>query len=875
MYKKIGDYGIIGNLHSVALVGNDGSIDWLCLPHMDSPSLFGALLDADDGGSFSISPEGEWDSVLSYLEDSNVLVGQFRTRTGRYTLTDFMTIPAQDGQDARPGDFTLVRLLQVQRGSVRVRVRFEPRFDYGRVKPEFALFPGRGVVAAGNGEFLALSAALDLEMRGACAEGVWELKEGERVAISLRYGSRAIEELSEQQAERSLVDTLDFWRGWLYRSGSGVFNDLGPHREQVIRSLLVLKLLCYKPHGTMAAAATTSLPEEIGGVRNWDYRFSWVRDTSMALTALFEVGHVRETQSYLNWLKEVILKSKHGELQVMYRLDGSADMREALLDHLEGFRGSRPVRIGNQAALQKQFSIYGHVLIAAHLLISRNRGIEPEMWQGLRLMCDFAQSHWREADWSIWEMRSEPRHYVHSKVMCWVTLDRGLRIAKLTGSPCSARQWQGAREEIRRDIMDMGWNEKRQAFVLHYDADALDGSTLLMSMSGFIGFDDPRMLATVEALRIDLSDEGFIYRYLADDGLPGREGTFLPCTLWLITNLAKQGELEEAELLLTKVDTVAGPLHLLAEEYDPLWQEQLGNFPQAFSHEAYISAATAVAHARGERRRSPPQEDYIFPGQKNDPAPGSARTHELAELLGRLVRECAVEGRPDYGALAGSQLADRLGELLGGLHSFDLDRLETKEEKISFWCNMFNILVLHGVLVLKIAVSVKEVARFYRRVGCRIGKQIFTADIILHGILRGNRPSPGRFIPPLPPGDPRLSRSIRPGDPRILFALCTGTVSSAPMTMLSPETLDADLDAAARRFLAEGAHFDLERKRMVLPRVFRWYDDFGKTSHDVAVFVAGFAPETVAGPIREHPESFDLEYSDYDWRVEWRERAAR
>ena len=867
MYKKISDYGIIGNLHSVALVGKDGSIDWLCLPHIDSPSVFAAILDADDGGCFSISPEGEWDSVLSYLEDSNVLVGQFRTRTGSYTLTDFMTVPAaRDSQDSAQHDFVLVRLLRVQRGSVRVRVRFEPKFDYGRLTPECTFFPGRGVVAAANGKYLALSTTRDMEIRGAYAEGLWELEEGERVALRLHYGAREPDELSEQKAEGHLVDTLAFWRNWLYQSGTGFFNDLGPHRDQVIRSLLVLKLLCYQPRGTMAAAATTSLPEEIGGVRNWDYRYSWVRDTSMALTVLFQVGHVDEAQGYLDWLEEVILKSKRNELQVMYRLDGSTDLEEMLLPHLEGFRGSQPVRVGNQAALQKQFSIYGHVLIAAHLLASRNRGIEPEMWHGLRLMCDFAQAHWQEPDWSIWEMRTEPRHYVHSKVMCWVTLDRSLRIARLTGSPGNTRQWKQTRDEIRLDILSRGWNAMRQSFVLHYDTDALDASTLLMSMSGFISFDDPRMLATVEALRMDLSDEGFIYRYLADDGLPGRDGTFLACTLWLISNLAKQGEIDEAELLLNMVDQVAGPLHLLAEEYDPKWQELLGNFPQAFSHEAYIGAATAIANARGDQRRRPLREDYLFPGQINEEGAVPPRAGDLADILDQVVKECS-SGRPDYRALAGSGLAERLGQLLQSMQSFDLDSLKTPEEKTCFWCNLFNVLVLHGALAQKIRVSVKEIPRFYRRVSCRIGKEIYSADVILHGILRGNRPSPGRFIPPLSPGDPRTSRSIRPSDPRILFVVCTATASSASITVLKPETLDPDLSQAVRNFLADQAHFDMERKTILLPRIFKWYDDFGKTSHDVAVFVAGFARETVAGPIREHPESFALEYSRYDWRV--------
>ncbi|MBT1070338.1 glycoside hydrolase family 15 protein [Pelotalea chapellei] len=871
MYKKISDYGIIGNLHSVALVGRDGSIDWMCLPHIDSPSIFGAILDADDGGYFSISPDGEWDSVLSYLEDSNVLFGKFRTRTGFYTLTDFMTVPADEGRTCEQGGCVLVRLLHVQRGNVRVRVRFEPRFDYGRIIPQVTIFPGHGVVAAGNGEYVALSTTMNLEVQEAAAEGIWELNEGDRVALQLRYGAREPDQLSEKQAEELLLDTLTFWRTWLNRSGPGFFNDLGAHRKQVVRSLLVLKLLYYRPHGTMAAAATTSLPEVIGGVRNWDYRFSWVRDTSMALTALFQVGHVKETEGYLGWLNEIILKSKRNSLQVMYRLDGSENITEEILPHLEGFRGSHPVRTGNNAVSQKQFSIYGHVLIAAHLLVERNRTIDAEMWHGLRLMCGFVMSHWREPDWSIWEMRSNPRHFVHSKVMCWVTLDRCIRIAEITGAAGDLEQWEKARDEIGREVMSRGWDSKRQAFVLHYDSDALDGSSFLMSMSGFISFNDPRMLATVEAVRVDLAEKGFIYRYLADDGLPGSEGTFMACTLWLITNLARQGEIEEAELLLARVDEVGWPLHLLAEEYDPTWQEQLGNYPQAFSHEAYITAAMAIADAKGELRiKRPLQENVILPGEGEEHGvPSPPLPDEVADILDQAI--ISLNEFQADAARATTPLVERLGSLLRKMHSFDPAGLEEREEKISFWSNLFNILVLHNILALNVRESVKEIPWFYKRISCRVGSQFFSADCILNGILRGNRPGPGRLDLPLPSGDPRLSQSIRPCDPRLLFALSTGALSSPPITVLRPATLHADLQAAAESFIANHAEIDEQHKKIVLPRLFKWYDDFGKTAHDKAVFVAQFLEKDLARSISEHPESFKLEYMDYDWRVRFRE----
>ncbi|WP_224982972.1 glycoside hydrolase family 15 protein [Geomonas agri] len=863
MSNSISDYGIIGNLQSVALVGRNGAIDWLCLPHIDSPSVFAALLDRERGGSFSITPEGEWDSTLSYLDDSNVLTARFRTRSGSCTLTDFLTLAEPKGKDGLR-DFVLLRLIKVDSGQIRLRVNFAPRFDYGRVVPELRLHPGRGVVAHSGDTTVALSCTGELSVNGGDAHGVWDLHQGDRAVLRLHFGAREPDPISEGRAEHLLVETLSFWREWLHSSGTGFFNELGPHRVPVIRSLLVLKLLCFEPQGTMAAAATTSLPEDIGGVRNWDYRYSWVRDTAMALTALFEVGHFDEVQSYLGWLEEVILKSRKNVLQVMYRMDGTGKLDEYELPHLKGYRGSAPVRIGNKAAQQKQFSIYGHVLIAAHLVLSRNRDSAGEMWQGLRLMCDFARDHWREADWSIWEIRGEPKHYVHSKSMCWVTLDRGLRIARHLGLP-PGEGWEAARTEIENEVQARGWSATRQAFTMWYDSDTLDGSALLMSISDFIPYDDPRMLATVEALRMDLAEDGFLYRYRADDGLPGRDGTFLACTLWLITNLAKQGEIEEADLLLGRVDQVGGHLHLLAEEYDPIWQEQLGNFPQAFSHEAYIVAATALANAKADERRRPEPPQLFLPEAPHGKA--AATPEELAHLLAEVARDHAEDGHPDYGRLARAGMRKRLAEVLASLAAFDLDTLQDIPERTSYWCNLHALVVIHAVLALQPRVSVKEIPKFYRKAGCRVGREEYSAEAILHGILRGNRPAPGWLLPPLPPGDPRLHRSIRPSDPRILFAVHTATASSPPITVLTPGNLEEEVSAAVRRYLGREARLDLKGRKLVLPRIFKWFDDPGRTAHDVAVFVAGYTDADTAREIREHPESFQLEYAEYDWRL--------
>jgi GH15 family glucan-1,4-alpha-glucosidase len=449
MYKKISDYGIVGNLYTVALVGLDGSIDWLCLPHIDSPSVFAAVLDEKKGGRFSVSPVGEWESSAEYVLDTNILVTRFRTETGELHLTDFMpvSIGGCGGPDACDLEsHELYRKLEVKAGPVKVSVLFEPRFDYARAetavsKKEF------GVLAEGAGEALGLSSTSEIDVDREKAYAEWELKEGEKVWLHLGYGKGETYELRPEDAERALREAEEFWQGWLEKSETGRTLRLDSYQEMVNRSALVLKLLYYNPTGAIAAAATTSLPEEIGGERNWDYRYTWVRDTSFTLQALFNLGHLQETEGYLRWVEKIISEYGVERMQIMYGLRGEVDLPEEELSHLEGYRGSRPVRIGNAAAGQRQLDIYGELMDAALKLSDYVGKIDAGMWPFLRSICDYVVGHWRERDSGIWEVRGGPFHFVYSKLMCWVALDRGMTIARRYGFPADARS--GRRQRLR------------------------------------------------------------------------------------------------------------------------------------------------------------------------------------------------------------------------------------------------------------------------------------------------------------------------------------------------------------------------------------------------------------------------------------------
>lgn len=884
MYRKISDYGIIGNLHSIALVGLDGSIDWMCMPHIDSPSVFGALLDGRKGGHFSITPVEEWDSTARYVPDTNVLVTRFRTREGTARITDFMPVSPKEGGAAERHD--LYRLVEVERGQVSLRVAFEPRFDYARArttleKREWGI-SARGQGAGGKPESMALCPTRELELRDERAEAVWRLTEGEQAWLYLKYGEEGEAAIDVEQAGKALRDTEEYWRGWLEKSETGRSVDLGPYREMVNRSALVLKLLFYGPTGAIAAAATTSLPECVGGLRNWDYRYTWLRDTSFTLQALFNLGHLSETEGYLRWIRGLLSRYGVRNMQVMYGLRGETDLAEEELAHLEGYKGSRPVRVGNAASAQRQLDIYGELMEAALKLSDYVGKIDIDLWPFLRNVCDYVVAHWRERDNGIWEVRGGPRHFVYSKVMCWLALDRGVNIARRYGFPADLDGWQRARAEIKEQVLEKGWSPQKKSFVQHYETDALDSTGLLMAIVGFLPFDDPRVASTVEATRRELAHDGFLYRYRSEDGLPGEEGAFLLCSFWLIDNLVAVGRLDEAEALLRRMEGASNHLGLFSEQYDARWREALGNFPQAFTHIGYVNSVLALMRARTRlasrekmeaRRRRLPAGSIVL----NDGEPG--QEFSARELVPRLKQTMNVlrgaffdtaRGRVAYELMAGSSPYEEYLRLSYALKRMDPGLIEGRQERIAFWVNLYNVIVIHGVIALGIRDSVKEASNFFRRVKYRIGDMHFSPDDIEHGILRGNRRPAYSVFRRFGGRDERLRLSVREVDPRIHFALVCASSSCPPIDVYTAENLDRELAVAAGTFLNSGGIvIDRKNMRVSLSRIFKWYGrDFGRSHAETLRAVAGYLyREEDRAFVLGRAEELRASYQDYDWRL--------
>ncbi len=557
MIKDIYDYGIIGDLYTAALIGKDSSMDWLCLPYLDSPSVFGFLLDADRGGRFAVEPAGPYDSTQTYLRQTNILQTDFRTGEGMLRLIDFM--PVFEKNENATKRHEVYRIIEVLKGHATVRVLFEPMFDYAREAARFQTMGDAAIAAEGKNDRLMLSssrAGLKIENDHVAAK--WDLTAGERVGLLLKYNENQAVNFDFVLADQALHQTRLFWRNWLARSETGQDLDLGPFKDMVDRSALVLKLLEFQPSGAIAAAATTSLPEQIGGVRNWDYRFSWIRDSALTIEALYKVGHLSEMERYIRWLKKVITESG-GDIRIMYGLRGETQIPEQELMHLKGYKNSRPVRIGNEAYSQKQLDIYGEIMDAALRLSNYVGKIDQDIWPFLSKICDIVVDRWHEKDSGIWEVRDGPYHFVYSKIMCWVALDRGVRIAIRYGFPGHLKKWQEVKEHIKNEVVKKGWNDEKNAFVQHYDTDALDASNLLIPFYGFLPYGDPRMVSTVQAIRKELYQDSLVYRYLSEDGLPGSEGSFIVCTFWLIDNLIGQGNLEEAQILLLRMEQRGQP----------------------------------------------------------------------------------------------------------------------------------------------------------------------------------------------------------------------------------------------------------------------------------------------------------------------------
>ncbi|MEX1184914.1 MAG: glycoside hydrolase family 15 protein, partial [Gemmatimonadota bacterium] len=579
-YKPISAYGVIGDTRTAALIGLDGSIDWCCFPRFDSPSVFGAILDDAKGGRFRVQPVGEYTSHQRYFPLTNILVTSFHLRdgTGAFEVLDFMPSPGGELPIAAPHEIR--RRVRGLRGSLAVEVTFAPRFDYARA--DTRLRRTHAAVHATDGvELLTLTTPDRLHWELAddarTASATFRIEPGEDLWLVLQWGTDAAADDDGDASQTKLQETAAFWNSW-----AGNLSYSGLYRAEVERSALALKLLFYEPTGAVVAAATASLPEEIGGVRNWDYRYCWLRDAAFTLSAFTIVGLYDEARRFVHYLQWVAGKSE-GPLQIMYGIGGERDLDEYDLPHLSGYRDSKPVRIGNGAHSQLQMDVYGELLAAVSLWHQQHL-VDEEFWHLLVRIVDWVADNWRRPDSSIWEVRAEPRHYVYSKVMCWVALDRAIGMAAELGAPPTLERWCAQRAAIHAEVLERGFDDERQTFVQSYDSAALDAANLLIGVYGFLPGDDPRMKSTIAASLRELTRDGMLYRYTSDDGLPGQEGVFSICTFWLADALALSGDVERAERVFRRMLRFANPLGLYSEQIDPRTGDFLGNFPQAFTH---------------------------------------------------------------------------------------------------------------------------------------------------------------------------------------------------------------------------------------------------------------------------------------------------
>ncbi|MER6944193.1 glycoside hydrolase family 15 protein [Nonomuraea sp. NPDC000554] len=596
-YLPIGEHGLIGDLRTVALVGTNGTIDWYCCPRFDAPSVFASILDADQGGSFELAADTPARTKQFYFPDTNVLITRFFADDGVGEVQDFM--PVADG--SREADrHRLIRRVACVRGTLPFRVRVAPRFDYAR-QPHTVHSQGGQTLFESPSMSLALTSTVPLDGDGRDVWGRFKLHEGEYAVFALdRVGEGlAMRGCPIQEAEEEFAATVRFWRRWLSAS-----KYRGRWREVVHRSALTLKLLTYAPTGGIVAAPTTSLPEQIHGGRNWDYRYVWIRDAAFCVYALLRLGFTEEAESFMGFLSTHVplCSDCHtGPLQIMYGIDGRRELPEQELHHLEGYRGSAPVRVGNAAANQLQLDIYGALIDSIYLYDKWGQPISSDRWDELCTLVDWVCQNWDQPDEGIWETRGGRKNFVYSRLMCWVAIERAMRMASHRGLPADTPNWRRARDAIYREIMRRGWSSTLKAFIQHFDDDVLDASVLMMPLAKFVSPTDPKWLSTLEALGRELVSDSLVYRYdpeASPDGLQGVEGTFSICSFWYVEALARAGRLDDARLAFEKMLTYANHLGLYAEEIGHTG-EQLGNFPQAITHLALISAAFNLDHALG------------------------------------------------------------------------------------------------------------------------------------------------------------------------------------------------------------------------------------------------------------------------------------
>ncbi|PZG48113.1 glucoamylase [Spongiactinospora gelatinilytica] len=583
---RIEDYALIGDMQSAALVGRDGSIDWLCLPRFDSPACFAALLGGERNGHWWLGPEGRpMATRRRYRGETLVLESEWETEGGTVRVIDFMP-PRHANPD-------VVRIVEGVSGTVRMATELRIRFDYGRIVPWVRRTEGH-LQAIGGPDSVWLHSSVPLTGSDYAHKATFEVKAGQRVAFVFTWHPSHEPMPVELDAEVQLAETEQMWAEWVSRC-----TYQGPWREAVVRSLITLKALTYSPTGGIVAAPTTSLPENIGGVRNWDYRFCWLRDATMTLEALIGAGYLNEARDWRAWLLRAIA-GRAQDLQIMYGVAGERRLPEMEVGWLPGYEESRPVRIGNAAVEQLQLDVYGEVLNALHM--SRTSGLAPDdrAWAIQRELLDYLETHWDEPDEGLWEVRGPRRHFVHSKVMCWVAFDRAISQVGKFGRSGPVERWKTLRDRVHAEVCEKGFDPGRGTFTQSYGSRELDAALLMIPMVGFLPPDDPRVHGTIAAIERELSADGFVLRYPtaednAVDGLPGDEGAFLACSFWLAEAMAMTGRREDAERLFERLLGLRNDVGLLAEEFDPRLGRMVGNFPQAFSHVPLIHTARALA----------------------------------------------------------------------------------------------------------------------------------------------------------------------------------------------------------------------------------------------------------------------------------------
>lgn len=879
-FKNIADYGVIGNGLTLGLIGIDGSVDWMCFPFMDSPSVFAAVLDDKIGGCFAVQPADDFDSVQNYLLRTNVLQTTFRTPHGEAELIDFMPAGPHAEKD-KFFDTIFLRRIRGQRGTMSFIVECSPRFDYGRIQPKWIQTESDLNTAHAEEEILHLFSSEAISLKNECTHLTVEA--GQVVWLGIYYGEME-HRLTKKEMEFLLTSTIEYWQQWVDDQETGKYPRGGFWQDALDRSALALKLLQFKKTGAIAAAGTCSLPTIIHGERNWDYRFSWIRDTSMTLSALYDLGHTQEVSLYFEWLTRILKQGSIESLEILYRLRRPVPPEgEAELSHLNGHKDSAPVHIGQFNVGQHQHDIYGELM---EMIFSMSRivgKIDPEFWSIIRTIIDHVTQIWREKDHGIWELRTGPHHVTHSKLMCWVALDRGIKIAEHYGFPASLDFWRSERETVKKDLLEKGFNTKLGSFTQHYDTDALDASVLRIPLVGLLSIDDPRVTKTINAIESELLKDRVVLRYTIDDGLPGQEHGFLICLFWYLCCIVRQQRFEEVESYLRWMPQISNHLGLFGEQYDPRFRQVTGNLPQAFSHIGYATVILEYLDVR--RKRFSPQplplrkklrllstpetlNTESFEASSELDAQPDAQVKKMVNLLRGQFYDGHTQ-RIDYQLIRGSSTYRELERVVAALRHFDTACLVDDKQKIAFWINVFNALVIHGVIAFGIRTSVKEIPFFFERAQYRIGRNFYTLSDIEHGVLRQNTVPPWRIRPRFKSGDSRIADCVIQVDPRIHFALVCASRTCPPIEVYESEKINAQLETSSQVFINATTIAEKNTGQLKVSEIFKWYrSDFPTSDAELIRFVARYLYENeIADWLEKQSSSLRLTYEPYDWRL--------